>query len=57
MYRNLIQEPVFLIRIRDPVLFLIPGSGMEKNPQPGSGINIPDLIFENIVSFFWIKST
>jgi hypothetical protein len=30
---------------------------MEKNtdPGPGSGINIPDLVFENLVSAFWVK--
>jgi hypothetical protein len=28
---------------------------MGKNPEPGSGMNIPDLIFENLVSVFVIK--
>jgi hypothetical protein len=28
---------------------------MEKNPEPGSGINIQDLFFDNIVSVFWVK--
>ncbi len=28
---------------------LDPGSGMEKNPEPRSGMNIPDLIFEKLV--------
>jgi hypothetical protein len=34
-----------------------PRSGMEKNPDPGSGMNIPGLIFENIVPyhFFGLK--
>jgi hypothetical protein len=31
---------------------LIPGSGMEKNPDPGSEMNIFELIFENLVSVF-----
>jgi hypothetical protein len=32
------------------------GSGMEKNPEPGSGMNILDLSFENLVScFFGLK--
>jgi hypothetical protein len=33
-----------------------PGSGMEKNPDPGSEMNIPDLIFENL-KVFWVKNT
>jgi hypothetical protein len=28
---------------------------MEKNPEPGSGMNIPDLIFESLLSVFWLK--
>jgi hypothetical protein len=41
------------IRIRDPVLSksVDPGSEMEINPEPGSR----DLIFENLVSVFWVK--
>jgi hypothetical protein len=35
-------RPVLRIRITDP------GSGMEKNPGPGSGIDIPDHISENL---------
>jgi hypothetical protein len=34
---------------------LTAGSGMEKNPDPGSGMNIPGLIFENYVSDFWVN--
>jgi hypothetical protein len=37
--------------IRDPEV----RSGMEKNAEPGSGMNIPDLIFENLVSVFCEK--
>jgi hypothetical protein len=32
------------------------GSGMEKNPEQGSAMNIPDLIFENFISVFWDKN-
>ncbi len=39
---------VMRIRIRDPMLFLIPGSGMGKNPDPGSGI-----LDEHTGSYFW----
>jgi hypothetical protein len=39
-------------KIRDPD----PGSGMEKNPERGSGMNITDLIFENLVSVFWVTN-
>jgi hypothetical protein len=35
--------------IRDP--------GWKRNPDPGSGMNIPDLIFDNLISGFWVKST
>ncbi len=35
--------------------FLTPGSGMEKNPEPGSRTR--DLIFENLVSVFWVINT
>jgi len=33
-----------------------PGPGMGKNPEPGSGINIPDLIFEKLLSVSWVKN-
>jgi hypothetical protein len=50
---------VLLIPIRNPVLFWPrdPDSGWEKiqRQDPGSGMNIPDLIFENFVSVFWVK--
>jgi hypothetical protein len=42
---------VLRIRIRDPVLLLTPGSGMEKkNSNPRSGITIPH-------ANFWVKNT
>jgi hypothetical protein len=28
---------------------------MRENPEPGSGMNIPDLIFENLVLAFGLK--
>ncbi len=36
---------------------LIPDPGWKKiqNQVPGSGTNIPDLIFENLVLVFWVK--
>jgi hypothetical protein len=41
-------RPVLRIRIRDPVLFSpqypVPGSGMEKSADLGSGMYIPDLV-------------
>jgi hypothetical protein len=39
--------------------FLTPESGMEKiqRQDPGSGMNIPDLISENSVSVFRVKNT
>ena len=39
------------IRIRDPVWKKI------HSQDPGSEINIPDFIFENLVSAFWVKNT
>jgi hypothetical protein len=41
-------QAVLRIRIRDPVLFFyFFGIKDEKNPDPGSGMFIPDIIFEN----------
>jgi hypothetical protein len=42
-------------------LTLDPGSNFgirdeKKILEPGSGINIPDLIFEKYVSVFWVKN-
>jgi hypothetical protein len=40
--------------------FLRPGSNIrdgEKNPDPGSRMNTSDLIFESLVSVFWVKNT
>jgi hypothetical protein len=49
------------IRIRDPLFFFTPGSrirdGKIHSQDPGFGMNIPDLIFENLVSVFWVKNT
>jgi hypothetical protein len=49
------------ITVADPdpgsVALLTPGSEREKKPEPGSGMNIPDLVFENLVSVFWVKNT
>jgi hypothetical protein len=48
--------------IRDPVGFYDPWepdpeSGKEKiqRQDPVSGMNIPDLIFENLISVYWVK--
>jgi hypothetical protein len=45
------------IRVHDLVLFgpwiRDPDPGWKKNSELGSGMNIPDLIFENLVSVFW----
>jgi hypothetical protein len=55
---------VLRIQIRDPVLFALfalwildPGCGMGKNPDPGSGMNIPDQISESLETIFWVKNT
>ncbi len=34
-----------------------PGSGMEKNPDLESGMDIPDHISESIETIFWVKIT
>jgi hypothetical protein len=36
-----------------------PGSRMEKSPEPGSGMNIPDLNFKNLVPVLvlWVENT
>jgi hypothetical protein len=46
-----------MFRIRNPVPCgpLDPGSWIEKNPDPGSVINISDHISESLVSFFGVK--
>jgi hypothetical protein len=53
--------PVLRIWIRDPVLFwsLDPGSEMEKIQiqDPGSEMNIRDLIFVNLLLIFGVKNT
>jgi hypothetical protein len=38
-------------------VFFTPGSGIRdgKNPEPGPEMKIPDRIFENLVSVFWVK--
>ncbi len=47
------------IRIRDPVLFgpwtRDPGWRKFQSQDPGSGMNIPDLICENLVLVFGLK--
>ncbi len=46
--------PVFGSGIRDPGSEIRdPGSGMGKNQDPGSGINIPDPQHWSEISFFW----
>jgi hypothetical protein len=50
---------VFRIRIRDPLLFFTPGSGMQKNPHPGPGIrnmigDVPRSYFQAFS--YWIKN-
>ncbi len=48
--------PFFVVlrnRIRDPVLFLAPGSGIRiRDPDPGSGINISDHFSESLEKQF-----
>jgi hypothetical protein len=50
-------QPVLRIRIRDPEFgaFLTPRSGMEKNSDPGSRMNIPDNISESLETIFWVN--
>jgi hypothetical protein len=70
--KNLVILAVLRIRIQDPdpgsgircfFLSLEPGSGSgirdEKiqSQDPGPGLNIADLIFENLVSVFLVKNT
>jgi hypothetical protein len=50
---------ISVLWIRDPVLFgpldPDPASGMVKNPDPGSGFNIPDYISESLGTSFGLK--
>jgi hypothetical protein len=43
-----------VLRIRDPVLFWPLDPGWKQNSEPVSGMNISDLIFENLVFVFGI---
>ncbi len=45
-----LENSVFRIRIRDPRWIKI------QSQNPGSGMNVPDLILENLVSVFWVKN-
>jgi hypothetical protein len=52
------QVPAFLISsVPDPEsgAFFIPGSGMDKKPISGSGVNILHHIFESLETIFWVK--
>ncbi len=42
------------LHYRDPVLFN-PGSGMEKSPDSGSGMNIPDHFSESLETVLGLK--
>jgi hypothetical protein len=54
--KNLLQASVLPIRIRDPVHFLTPGSGMVKKSGSGSGMNNPDhVILSAQKQFFGLK--
>jgi hypothetical protein len=46
-----------VLRIRDPVPFLTPGSGMGKKSGSGfgSGMNNPDHACESLETIFWVK--
>jgi hypothetical protein len=46
---------VLRIRIRDPVFFLTPGSGMGK--KSGTGMDIPDHFSESLKTDFRVKNT
>ncbi len=35
----------------------VPGSGMEKNPDPGSGIKVQDHVSKSLETFFWVINT
>jgi hypothetical protein len=44
-----------MLRIRTRCFFDPWIRDCKKNPDPRSGMNIPDLIFQNFVSVFWVK--
>ncbi len=48
-------KTVLRIRIRDPVLFWPPGSGIGKKSGSGSGMNNPDHNSESLETIFWVK--
>ncbi len=55
-FLNAGTKPVLRIRIRDPVPFLPPGSGMGKKSGSRSGMNNPDHISESLETVFWVNS-
>jgi hypothetical protein len=52
---------LFIVADPDPGFgaFMTSGSGMEKYPDPGSGMNIPRSyhICESLETKFWVKNT
>ncbi len=44
-----------MLRIRDPVPFLTPGSGMGKKSGSGSVLDNPDHISESLETIFGVK--
>jgi hypothetical protein len=50
------QLKLMRIRIRNPA-FLAPGSGIGKNSDPGSRMNIPDHLSESVKAVVWVKNT
>jgi hypothetical protein len=55
IFQDLCPIPVLRMRIRDPksAAFLTSGSGIRKKSRFGSGMNIPDHIFESLETMFW----
>jgi hypothetical protein len=54
--KRYIAQAVLRIRIQDPVLF-DPWIRDRKNPDPSSGMNIPDNFSENLERVFRVKNT
>jgi hypothetical protein len=54
-YPNFYSFTVYSSNLQNKVRWFSISSG--KNPDPGSGIIITDLIFENLVSVFRVKNT
>ncbi len=54
---KIIKNSVLRLQHPGSGAFFTPGSGMGKNPVPGSGMKIRDSFWRTWYQFFWVKNT